>query len=187
MIETTRLAFSTWDESKFPLAVRLWGNDQVTKFIGGPFGEDQIRERLNREIENGKLYGVQYWPVFIRESNTSPDSTCHDNHFIGCCGLRPYKKPVETESNEIIYEMGFHFLPEYWGKGYAKEAALGVIQYAFDKLNADALFAGHNPNNNSSKIVLEKLGFIFTHCEFYPPTGLNHPSYLLKRVRKPFV
>jgi hypothetical protein len=28
--------------------------------------------------------------------------------------------------------------------------------------------------------VMNKLGFRYTHDEFYPPTGLNHPAYLLQ-------
>ncbi len=41
------------------------------------------------------------------------------------------------------------------------------------------LMAGHHPKNASSQRVLEKLGFRYTHDELYPPTGLQHRSYLL--------
>ena len=45
-------------------------------------------------------------------------------------------------------------------------------------LNAKGLFAGHNPKNVASrKILLEKLGFAYVGDVFYPPTGMNHPSY----------
>lgn len=30
-------------------------------------------------------------------------------------------------------------------------------------------------------LTTERLGFIYTHHEFYPPTGLKHPSYLMKK------
>jgi ribosomal-protein-alanine N-acetyltransferase len=56
-----------------------------------------------------------------------------------------------------------------------------VITYAFDTLGASALFAGHHPENAASRKVLAKLGFQFTHKQLYPPTGLEHDSYLLKR------
>ena len=74
-------------------------NPDVTKFIcaSGHFSEEDIQERLAVEIGNEDKYQVQYWPIFELNSN----------EFIGCCGLRPYKK------NQ--YEMGFHLLPEYWG------------------------------------------------------------------------
>jgi RimJ/RimL family protein N-acetyltransferase len=68
----------------------------------------------------------------------------------------------------------------HWRCGYASEAACAVIEYAFKKLKANGLFAGHNPRNEASRCLLEKLGFHYTHDEYYPPTGLNYPSYLLK-------
>jgi len=53
------------------------------------------------------------------------------------------------------------------------------MEYGYNILGVKALFAGHNPANVASRRVLEKLGFRYTHDEFYPPTGLHHPSYLL--------
>jgi RimJ/RimL family protein N-acetyltransferase len=53
------------------------------------------------------------------------------------------------------------------------------MDYAFNNLQATALFAGHNPENIASKAILARLGFKYTHDEYYEPTGLNHPSYLL--------
>ncbi len=108
---------------------------------------------------------VQYWPVFLLETY----------EHAGCAGLRPYRLDGQ------IYELGFHLRPEFWGRGLAQEAGRAVISYAFEKLRAEALFAGHDPANSASMRVLIKLGFEFTHEEFYPPTGLKHPSYLLRR------
>lgn len=71
---------------------------------------------------------------------------------------------------------------EFWGKGYAKEAADAVIDYAFSVLKAKKLFAGHNPNNIASRKVLNKLGFTYVRDEFYEPTGLFHPSYELENL-----
>ena len=68
-----------------------------------------------------------------------------------------------------------------WGQGYAIEAARGIIKYAFQVLGVEGLFAGHNPKNIASKNLLEKLGFQYTHDEFYKQTGLNHPSYLMTK------
>jgi RimJ/RimL family protein N-acetyltransferase len=80
---------------------------------------------------------------------------------------------------ERIYEIGVHVRKAFWGQGYAPEATKAVMKYAFNSVEVKALFAGHNPANDASRRVLEKLGFRYTHDEFYPPTGLNHPSYLL--------
>lgn len=164
-LTTNRTGFLQWQESDIELAKLLWGNPDVTRFIcaSGKFSADDISARLEKEVENGWKYHVQYWPFFELSSKD----------LIGCCGLRPYC------SNK--YEIGFHLRPQFWGMGYATEAATAVIDYAFSVLRAEALFAGHNPCNTASSKVLLKLGFNYIGDEFYGPTGLYHPSYELKK------
>ena len=41
------------------------------------------------------------------------------------------------------------------------------------------MFAGHHPDNQASRRLLTRLGLRYTHDERYPPTGRDHPSYLL--------
>jgi len=164
-LTSERLGFGNWSTSDLKLAHELWANAQVTSLIGGPFTDEQIGQRLNREITSMHAYGVQYWPIFLLEND----------QFAGCAGLRPYRL------DQRIYELGFHLRPEDWGLGLAQEAGRAVIAFAFENLGAEALFAGHHPANSASQRVLAKLGFEFTHEEFYPPTGLQHPSYLLTR------
>lgn len=165
-LKTDRIGFSEWCQNDIELAKLLWGNPEVTKYIctSGEFNDIDIANRLNTEILNKSMYGVQYWPIF--ELVTTD--------LIGCCGLRPHK----TDE----YEIGFHLRPEYWGQGYATEAAKAIINYAFSALKAKKLFAGHNPNNTVSQKVLNKLGFYYVGDEFYEPTGLFHPSYELKNL-----
>jgi len=162
-LTTDRLGFSHWLPEDLPLAQALWGDPQVTSLIGGPFTAEQVQQRLNTEISYMNAHHVQYWPIFRLET---------DQH-AGCAGLRPYRP------DQRIYELGFHLRPEYWGHGLAQEAGRAVIAFAFEQIGAEALFAGHHPANSESRRVLTKLGFQFTDEEFYPPTGLKHPSYLL--------
>jgi ribosomal-protein-alanine N-acetyltransferase len=162
-LTTDRLGFSEWNEVDSSLAMALWGDPKVSFFIGGPFAPDEVRARLRREIEMMVAYRVQYWPVFLLQTDT----------FLGCAGLRPYR------SDDRVFEMGVHLLPDFWGRGLGQEAARAVIEFGFERLGAKSLFAGHHPENVASKRLLETLGFRFAYEEFYPPTGLNHPSYLL--------
>lgn len=73
--------------------------------------------------------------------------------------------------------MGIHLLPTYWKQGYGYEATYAVIQYAFMKLEAKALFAGHHPQNKASSQLLKRLNFQYLSNQFYEPTGLFHPWY----------
>ena len=163
-LTTTRLGFHHWTLEDLPLALALWTNPEVTQMIGGPLSPEQVKEKLVREIELQASSGIQYWPIFLRTTGEP----------VGCAGLRPYQKTTD------IYELGFHLLPASWNQGLAQEAASAVIGYAFDRLGARGLFAGHHPENAASRRVLEKLGFRYTHDELYPATGLMHPSYLLE-------
>ena len=167
-LTTERLGFSHWLTADLPVAIALWGNAAVTSLIGGPFTAGQVEQRLHAEIASMTAYQVQYWPVFLLESG----------EHAGCAGLRPYRL------DEGVYELGFHFRPELWGRGLAQEAGRAVIAFAFEQLGASALFAGHHPDNAASARVLAHLGFQFTHDEFYPPTGLKHPSYLLMNPKR---
>jgi RimJ/RimL family protein N-acetyltransferase len=166
-LTSARLGFRCWSEEDLPLALGLWGDPEVTALIGGPFTSDTVRERLTKEIAQMREHRVQYWPFFLL------DSKLH----VGCAGLRPYR------AERRVYEFGVHLRRAFWGQGLAREAAHAIIAYAFDTLHAEALFAGHHPANEASRQLLLKLGFIYSHEELYPPTGLMHPSYLL--VRKP--
>ena len=108
-LATKRLGFRCWTDDDFGLALELWGDLEVTRYIDarGRLSEVQVRERLAREITTQCVHGIQYWPIFLLQS---------DVH-VGCCGLRPY-----GESRDVL-ELGFHICRGHWGRGYATEAA----------------------------------------------------------------
>ena len=164
-LKTKRIGFRLWREEDLRLAIGLWGDFKVTRYIDarGRLLPSQVKEKLLLEITTAKLHGFQYWPIFLLDND----------HHLGCCGLRPYDK------SRNVLEIGFHICFQHWRQGYAWEAARAVMRYAFDTIGASGLFAGHNPKNQGSGHLLTKLGFQYTHDEFYRPTGLNHPSYLI--------
>lgn len=165
---TPRLGFRSWSDEDLELAVSLWGDPDVTALFDsrGRLTREQVRERLHRELDNEREYGVQYWPFFLRETG----------EFVGCAGLKPY------DVGQDLYELGFHLRTAFWGAGYATEGARAVIEHAFATLKPAALVAGHNPGNHASRRVLEKLGFIYLRDEYFSGTGLMHPLYELRRL-----
>jgi [ribosomal protein S5]-alanine N-acetyltransferase len=165
-LTSSRLGFRCWREEDLPLASELWGDPEVTARIGGPFTAEAVRARLAMEIAQMQTVGIQYWPAFLLDS---------EQH-VGCAGLRPY------HLEQQVFELGVHLRCAFWGQGLAKEAARSMIDYGFGTLGAKALFAGHHPANEPSRRLLLGLGFVRTHEELYPPTGLMHPSYLLRRT-----
>lgn len=73
---------------------------------------------------------------------------------IGICGL------VKRDSLEDA-DVGFAFLPQFRGEGYARESASAVMEYAKKTFGFNRLLAITSPDNYISAIVLEKLGFRF--------------------------
>jgi len=166
-LRSKRLGFRSWREQDLSLAIGLWGDPEVTRLIDArpKLSDEDVKQLLEKQIAIEREHRIQYWPMFLLE----------DGEHVGCCGIRPYDPP------QRIYELGVHIRSIYWRRGLAEEATSTVIEYASQKLGAAALFAGHNPNNNASRRLLEKLGFQYTHKQLYPPTGLEHSSYILRR------
>lgn len=74
---------------------------------------------------------------------------------IGSCGL--YQR-----DNLDHPDIGFAFLPEFFGKGYGWEAASAIKSYAFNQLKLTTLLGFTLPNNSASRKLLEKLGLRVT-------------------------
>ena len=83
---------------------------------------------------------------------------------IGVCGLDP-----REDGPEIGYWLGV----DYWGQGYATEAARALIDHAFGQLGYEALAAGARVSNPASRRVLEKCGFQWTGVRLLRIRAIN--------------
>lgn len=63
---------------------------------------------------------------------------------------------VDDEMNSI--EISFNLHPDYWGKGYIKEASVEGIHYLFE-IGFAYVLCGYDEGNKKSKRVIEKIGF----------------------------
>jgi RimJ/RimL family protein N-acetyltransferase len=74
---------------------------------------------------------------------------------IGMCGI------LKRES--LAYpDLGYAFLPEFCGQGYASEIAKALIQSAKELFGLEKILAITNPDNKNSIKLLERIGFRFT-------------------------
>ncbi|WP_316247156.1 GNAT family N-acetyltransferase [Rossellomorea marisflavi] len=65
---------------------------------------------------------------------------------------------LSTHHNGQDTEVSYQFLPEYWGKGYAKEAVAAVLTHGFQKLELHRIVAETQVLNERSCRLLENLG-----------------------------
>ena len=70
---------------------------------------------------------------------------------IGFCGFRYFYEPPELE---LYYGLS----ARYWGHGFATEAAAAVVEYAFNVLHFNQVYAATDAPNVASNRVLERLG-----------------------------
>jgi ribosomal-protein-alanine N-acetyltransferase len=75
-----------------------------------------------------------------------------DNLLIGTCGIR--KATAYAQEAELGYELH----PDYWGHGYATEAARSLLTFGFESLGLQRVWAQCVAENTASIRVLERLG-----------------------------
>lgn len=80
---------------------------------------------------------------------------------LGICGL------IKRDFLEDV-DVGFAFLPVYWGQGYAYEAASAVITYGTEVLGLKRIVAITALDNHRSASLLKKLGLRFERRVRYP-------------------
>jgi RimJ/RimL family protein N-acetyltransferase len=73
---------------------------------------------------------------------------------IGGCGLL-YRKTLD------VTDIGFAFLPEYWNRGFAFEAAKAILQYGYTTLEVEKIVGLTSEDNFGSINLLKKLGMDF--------------------------
>jgi hypothetical protein len=127
----------------------LDSNPDVVKYVGiKPLTKkEESLKMIENLINQYKKNGTARLAVIEKESN----------QFIGWSGIKLLTDEVNGFKN--VYELGYRFLPEFWGKGYATEAALASLDLGFNQLNADKIYAYADVENENSHKILTKLGF----------------------------
>lgn len=76
------------------------------------------------------------------------------NQPIGQCGLL-----LQSVDDETFWEVGYHFLPQFWHRGFATEAANYFGTFALKKMNCPHVSAIIDDRNIASQKVASKIGF----------------------------
>jgi ribosomal-protein-alanine N-acetyltransferase len=105
---------------------------------------EDARRYIGRTLAMYERHGFGMYVVELRQSGRP----------IGTCGL------VKRDGFEHA-DIGFAFLPEFRGRGFAREAAAAVMKHARDDLGLDRVVAIVTPANKPSISLLEKIGLRF--------------------------
>ncbi len=154
IIETERLILCQLTPSDAEFIYELLNTPTWIKYIGDR-GIKNIEDAQNYIINGpAKSYQDDGFGLWLTKLKT-------DETPIGICGL------LKRETLEDI-DIGFAFLPEYTGQGYAFEAASATLNYGYTNLNLKRIVAITIKENLHSIKLLEKIGLRFEKNIFLP-------------------
>jgi RimJ/RimL family protein N-acetyltransferase len=161
-LETRRLTLRRFVFDDAPFALRLLNEPSFLENIG----DKGVRslEDAQRYLREGPMamyasFGFGLWHV-ARKS---------DGVAVGMCGL--LRRDILPD-----VDIGYAYLPEVWGQGYAFEAAAATVRHAADKFGLRRLIGVVSAGNPGSIRVLEKLGMRFERMHLMYP---DQPEVLL--------
>ena len=154
---TERLSISRLQLSDAPFIFKLLNDPEWIRYIGDRNIKtlDNARDYIsNGPMKSYLLNGFGLYRVDIRDSNVA----------IGLCGLIKREELTDVD-------IGYAFLPQYRGKGYAFEAATAIVDHARTDWSLERLVAITTPENNNSIQLLNKLGMKFEKKLKLTPDG----------------
>jgi RimJ/RimL family protein N-acetyltransferase len=145
LLKTERLVLRQLSAGDAPFILRLVNEPSWLENIGDK-GVRTVAD-ARRYIETGpvEMYGRLGFGLYQVRLTASDEP-------IGICGL------LKRETLEDA-DLGFAFFPQYWGQGYAREAAAAVLSDARNRLGLARIVAITTRSNDASRRVLVKLGF----------------------------
>lgn len=145
VLETARLILRkfTLEDAKEVQSIR--SNEKVMDHMDSNkhLSVEQSEEFIK---ENFKTYSLEkgiFWAIIKKDSGA----------FIGDFVF------WRIDSKNFRAEIGYTLKPDYWGKGYMKEAMDVALAFGFKELNLHSFEANINPENENSRKILERTGF----------------------------
>jgi RimJ/RimL family protein N-acetyltransferase len=146
MITTERLILRKMTEEDIEGLFLVFTNPRVmNSFDGKLFDRHQMDGWIRRNLEHQDQYGYGLFSIIHRG----------DDVLIGDCGLEHMQVAGQPE-----VELGYDLRSDYWGQGFATEAALAVRDFAFGELAIPRLISLIRPTNLASRRVAEKVGMV---------------------------
>ena len=141
MLETERLILRPFIQTDVDQIFAMRSDEDVMRYIREPQNREESVNWLNLVSSRWETKGIGFCAVIEKQTE----------EFVGWCGIWRLKETKELE-------IGYAFAKKYWGKGFATEAALEFLQYAFEELKPGKVVAVVRPENTASRRVMEKLG-----------------------------
>ena len=149
IFETERLYARPWTLEDAEAAFVMYGDPEVTRYIGGHTKADveETRELLVAVLERAKGMpaGMGSFPLIEKASG----------ELVGTALIKPLPDAAKQPTADI--EIGWHLARRHWGKGFATEAGRALLRYGFVDLDLDTIHVVVEPPNEASLRVARRI------------------------------
>ena len=174
-LETERLVLREWREADVAPFQRICSDPKVMMTLGPPLDlaatADLVARMQRRQTERGHCC----WALERRE----------DARLIGWYG--PIVSPAGPIAGKV--EIGWRLVSDCWGFGYATEAAVASLDWAFANLPDDDVWALTSVANRRSRSVMQRIGMSYVEGDDFDhpaiPEGDPLRRHVLYRITRP--
>ncbi len=173
-LETKRLKLRQWTNSDYPIFAEINSDTEVMEYFPETLDETKSND-LAQKIES--IIASKGWGFWALE-------TKQESRFIGFTGLH---QPVLELPFSPCVEIGWRLSKDFWGNGYATEAALACLEFAFETLELEEVVSFTSVLNKRSQTVMQRLNMVKTKHNFdHPALPEEHPlcEHVLYKITK---
>lgn len=169
ILETDRLFLREMSMDDFDALYKVLADAEIMQHYPYSFDEKRVRDWIERNMKRYLDNGFGLWAVCLKDTK----------EMIGDCGLT-----LQNIEGEMLPEIGYHIRRDQQHKGYAKEAAKGVLDWAMKNTEYPAFYSYCKYTNLPSIKTAEAIGMKFE--KEYPDeaNGITHVSVIKRQIGK---
>ena len=176
MLETERLLMRSWREDDLAPFAAMNADPVVMEHFPSTLTRqesDALFVRITAQLDD---LGYGLWALEVRDSG----------EFVGFTGLALQTFPAHFTP---AVEVGWRLKRSAWGHGYATEAALAALDYAFSVAELDEIVSMTAVTNVRSQRVMQRIGMTHDPADDFEhpnvPDGHRVKPHVLYRIRRP--
>ena len=146
ILETERLFLREMTMDDFDSMYAVLADPEIMQHYPYSFDEERVRSWIERNMKRYTDDGFGLWAVCLKDTG----------EMIGDCGLT-----LQNIEGQMLPEIGYHIRKDQQRKGYAKEAAMAVRDWAFGNTEYPALYSYCKYTNVGSFKTAESIGMNF--------------------------
>lgn len=165
ILETERLFLREMTMTDYDSLYAVLADPVIMQHYPYSFDEERVRSWIERNMNRYKENGFGLWAVCLKTTG----------EMIGDCGLT-----LQNIEGKMLPEIGYHIRADHQHKGYAKEAAAAVRDWAFENTDYPALYSYCKYTNTASVKTAESIGMVFDREYPDEANGITHVSVCLR-------